>query len=93
MCIFDRQAVTEYEKAVRSQRVTTNVTERRRWEIGGWKPTTTAAPFVASSAAFSGWNGGRGPYDCEQMEVKFSDSTESFGTFASYSVGPGWTLK
>jgi hypothetical protein len=92
-CIFAPQAKTDAEKAVRSETVTTNVTERRRWEIGGWKPTTTAAPFVASSAAFSGWNGGRGPYDCEQMEVKFSDSVESFGTFASYSVGPGWTLK
>lgn len=77
----------------RSRSVTPNVTDRRRWEIGGWKQTKTSAPFIASGAVFSGWNGGRGPYDCEQMQVKFADTTESFGTFASYSVGPGWSLR
>jgi hypothetical protein len=92
-CIWAPQKKLETEKAIRSETVTTNVLERRRWELGGYKADATSAPFVTSSVAFSGWNGGHGPYDCEEMQVKFSDSTESFGTFASYSVGPGWTLK
>ncbi|MFL5962932.1 MAG: hypothetical protein ACJ757_08595 [Gaiellaceae bacterium] len=92
-CIYAPAALTETAKAQRSESVTTNVTERRRWEIGGWKQTKTSAPFLAAGALFSGWNGGRGPYDCEQMQVKFADTTESFGTFASYSVGPGWALR
>ena len=94
-CIFRKGASTasDVQKAEWSQAVTPNVTDRRRWEIGGWKQTKTSAPFIASGAVFSGWNGGRGPYDCEQMQVKFADTTESFGTFASYSVGPGWSLR
>jgi hypothetical protein len=84
---------TASQMAFASEDVTTNVTLRRRWEIGGWKETTTSVPFVLSGTVFSGWNGGRGPYDCEQMQVKFANGTESFGTFASYSVGPGWVLK
>jgi len=81
------------DMAFASEDVTTNVTLRRRWEIGGWKASTTSVPFVLSGTILSGWNGGRGPYDCEQMQVKFADGVESFGTFASYSVGPGWVLK
>ncbi len=46
--------------------------------------------FTAATALFLGWKGGRGPGDCEPLERAFSSTEESWGSFATYSVGSGW---
>ncbi len=92
-CTEAKTKPSPIDTAIASEHASTNIVIRRRWEIGGWKATATSVPFVLSGAIFSGWNGGRGPWDCEPLQVKFPDGFESFGTFASYSIGPGWTLK
>lgn len=63
---------------------------RRAWELEGYK--NDSGVFYASTLLAHGWEGGRGPYDCEQMQVAYGAQGERYGTFASYSVGDGWTL-
>lgn len=65
----------------------------RRWELGGWKNGATGGGnhpnlrYTASFVFFNGWEGGRGPFDCEPDQVKFGLSTETYSTYAKYWYG------
>jgi hypothetical protein len=66
----------------------------RRWGLSGWKENGDPAKrYQAAFTFFHGWEGGRGPFDCEPLQRAFGPPGESFGTFASYSVGERWTIK
>jgi hypothetical protein len=65
----------------------------RRWEIGGFKSTVAGenneVAFTRSFVYFTGWEGGRGPTDCEPLQVDFSRApgaaVRSYGAYAIYS--------
>lgn len=76
-----------------SEQASPDLDARRRWEHGGWKSGETTDAYQAPFTFFTGWEDDRGPYDCEPVQRAFGASGESFGTFASYSLGAGWTLR
>jgi hypothetical protein len=83
-----------------SGRATTGIDGSRRWEHGGWKtadhpadPANNPNPYTSGFTFFTAWTGGRGPGDCEPLENMFGAQQESWGTYASYSLGPGWELR
>ena len=49
-----------------------------------------AGRYVSLGGLFPGWEGGRGGYDCEPLARSFGPEGETWGVFASYSVGAGW---
>ena len=59
---------------------------QRRWELAGRRGRSIGALLAA-------WEGGRGGYDCEPLARAFGPAGESWAAFASYSLGPGWTLR
>jgi hypothetical protein len=66
----------------------------RRWEMGGWKPKPDAPgktgadmPFDTSYVLFHGWEGGKGPNDCEPLTAQFGSGVHTYGTLARYSIG------
>jgi hypothetical protein len=63
----------------------------RRWETIGRKDAD--GRFLSLGGLFPGWEGGRGGYDCEPLARTFGPRGESFGLFASYSLGDGWELR
>jgi hypothetical protein len=73
----------------------------RRWELVGWKqaiekrtgdqPSHTlaeykAATFNGSAVLFNGWEGARGPYDCESLMRQFPPTTKTYVNHAEYWV-------
>jgi len=54
----------------------------RRWELGGGAKRGGA--YVAASAMFPGWEGGRGYGDCEPLARAFGPRGESWNLLASY---------
>jgi hypothetical protein len=80
------------EIAWTSRRASTASDDVRKWELGGFKetPSLPSTPYGASSVGFIGWQDGRGPGDCEPLERAYSQTTESWGTQAIYSLGGGW---
>jgi hypothetical protein len=75
------------ERSVISERASPDQEAQRRWEHGGWKATPGAA-YSASSTAFLGWQGSRGPGDCEPLERALRPAT--WTAYLVYSVGDGW---
>ncbi len=54
----------------------------RRWELGGG--AKRGGTYVAASAMFPGWEGGRGFGDCEPLSRAFGPGGESWNVLASY---------
>jgi len=54
----------------------------RRWELGGGAKRDGA--YVAASAMFPAWEGGRGFGDCEPLSRAFGPGGESWNVLASY---------
>ncbi len=75
------------ERAQVSERASPGQDAQRRWEHGGWK-ANPGAPYSASSTAFLGWQGSRGPGDCEPLERALRPAT--WTAYLVYSVGDGW---
>jgi hypothetical protein len=75
------------ERAHVSERASPDQDAQRRWEHGGWKANPEAA-YSASSTAFLGWQGSRGPGDCEPLERALRPAT--WTAYLVYSVGDGW---
>jgi hypothetical protein len=75
------------ERALVSERASPDQDAQRRWEHGGWKANPQAA-YSASSTAFLGWQGSRGPGDCEPLERALRPAT--WTAYLVYSVGDGW---
>jgi hypothetical protein len=75
------------ERALVSERASPDQDAQRRWEHGGWKANREAA-YSASSTAFLGWQGSRGPGDCEPLERALRPAT--WTAYLVYSVGDGW---
>ncbi|MDX6411368.1 MAG: hypothetical protein QOE91_884, partial [Gaiellaceae bacterium] len=40
--------------------------------------------YNGSGVLFNGWEGARGPYDCEPLQVAFGAATETYSTYARY---------
>jgi len=87
--------IDDRDASLISAGVTPRRVSLRQWELlGGWTKDTTPSEqstFSASGVLFHGWEGGRGPHDCEQLERALSVG-DTFAAFASYSYGPGWSL-
>lgn len=75
------------ERSLASERASPDQDAQRRWEHGGWKATPSSA-YSASSTAFLGWQGSRGPADCEPLERVLRPAT--WTAYLVYSVGDGW---
>jgi hypothetical protein len=75
------------ERSLVSQRASPDQDAQRRWEHGGWKASPTSA-YSASSTAFLGWQGSRGPGDCEPLERTLRPAT--WRAYLVYSVADGW---
>jgi hypothetical protein len=64
----------------------------RRWEFGGWKarnpsdPVNNPHPYSAAEASFIGWEGGRGPRDCEPLERALAPVRETWGAVLTFAV-------
>lgn len=85
--------INAYDYSKASERSSPTLELRRRWEHGGYKAVKgVAGPYLAAFTFFTGWEDEAGPTDCEPLQREFGVSGESFGTFASYSLGKGWTL-
>ena len=67
---------TDIERALISRGANPSINNVRTWEIGGFKEASTGAintfPYQRAFAFFNGWFGGRGPEDCEPLQVDFS---------------------
>lgn len=68
----------------------------RQWEIAGYKDTVGGAvtndnpnPFRQSAVLLHAWEGGRGFNDCELVMYRIPEATESYGTYASFSLYTG----
>lgn len=65
----------------------------RRWELGGWKDGNRVSgdyptlPYAGSMVLFTGWEGGRGPYDCEPLMVPVGSVVETYSAYARYAFG------
>jgi hypothetical protein len=75
------------ERSRVSERASPVEDSQRRWEHGGWKANPRAA-YSASSTAFLGWQGSRGPGDCEPLERSLRPGV--WTAYLVYSVGDGW---
>jgi hypothetical protein len=66
----------------------------RGWEHGGFKAIDTGdnnqQPYSVSFTFFTAWEDGRGPDDCEPLQVAFGPQGETWGTYAAYSIDDGW---
>ena len=71
----------------------------RRWEIGGFKSAGSGldnqTPYDRSFVFFNGWEGGRGPEDCEPLQIAMAHEPgapfEAYGTYLEYSFRrPCW---
>jgi hypothetical protein len=75
-----------------------NMPDARRWEIGGWKPNASGggdhpgATYSRSFVLFNGWEGARGPNDCEPLETAFGAGVESYGVVGRYTMGSAFAL-
>src|SRR5262249_59373593 len=58
----------------------------RRWELGGGGKRD--GRYVAASAMFPAWEGGRGFGDCEPLARPFGPRGESWNVLASYWFDP-----
>ena len=58
----------------------------RRWELGGGAKRD--GTYVAASAMFPAWEGGRGFGDCEPLARAFGPRGESWNVLASYWFDP-----
>jgi hypothetical protein len=68
----------------------------RRWELAGWKngititkgvtPDWQKYAFTGSAVLFNGWEGARGPYDCEPLMRQFPAETHTYVNRAEYWV-------
>ena len=64
----------------------------RRWEFGGWKdrnptdPVNNLHPYRAAVASFIGWEGGRGPGDCEPLERALAPHVETWTATLVYRL-------
>jgi hypothetical protein len=58
----------------------------RRWELGGG--AKHAGVYVAASAMFPAWEGGRGFGDCEPLSRAFGPYGESWNVLSSYWFSP-----
>jgi Concanavalin A-like lectin/glucanases superfamily/TGF-beta propeptide len=84
---------SEVQNSIASERAHPGMDGVRRWEHGGWKDggeTDRERPYQVPASLFHGWEGARGPGDCEPLERVFSGRTR-WGTFAIYSLGDGWS--
>lgn len=81
--------ISDVERAIASEGAAPSDDAVRRWEHGGFKSGTL---YQDSFTFFTGWEGGRGPTDCEPLQRAFGPQGESYGVFASYSVNDGWAL-
>jgi len=81
--------ISDAERAVASEQASPSNPGVRNWEHGGFKSGTL---YQDSFTFFTGWEGGRGPPDCEPLHRMFGPQGESYGVFASYSVNDGWAL-
>ncbi len=67
----------------------------RRWELVGWKSGVSGAgdhpdaTYTGSGVLFNAWEGARGPYDCEPLQVRLGTSAETYSTYAKYWVSNG----
>lgn len=89
----------DYDESVHSQNASPKDQNVRNWEHGGWKdpdpnsqPFRNQNPYQAAMTLFNGWEGGRGPFDCEPLQRAFPSSQEAWGTFASFSLNDGWVV-
>jgi hypothetical protein len=93
---LEHSPFTDVEKAWVSRRSSPDSDNRRNWEHGGFKTSAggdeNASPYTAAFTFFMGWAGEEGPTDCDPLLREFGPSGESWGTYASYSVGAGWSL-
>ena len=92
-----RRAAT-WPRDTRGAGVAWNCTRRpsadgvRRWEFGGWKrrnprdPLENPHPYRAAEASFIGWEGGRGPRDCEPLERALSPRVERWSALLTYRL-------
>jgi hypothetical protein len=58
----------------------------RRWELGGG--ARRDGTYVAASAMFPAWEGGRGFGDCEPLSRTFGPRGESWNVLAAYWLSP-----
>ena len=64
----------------------------RRWEFGGWKalnasdPVENPNPYAAAEASFIGWEGGRGPRDCEPLERALAPEPETWTAVMAFRL-------
>jgi hypothetical protein len=64
----------------------------RRWEFGGWKarnpsdPVNNPHPYTAAEASFIGWEGGRGPRDCEPLERLLAPVPETWEAVLTFRL-------
>lgn len=61
-------------------------TQNRRWEMAGFAKTQ-ACGYTTALAAFHGWEGGTGTYDCEPLYYRFGHAPESYVVAMSYGFG------
>jgi hypothetical protein len=80
----------ERQQSNLSERAHPGMQQVRRWEHGGWKQNPLNGAYQAAMTLFHGWEGGRGPYDCEPLARELFPGRKSWGTFAIYSLGDGW---
>jgi hypothetical protein len=86
-------SITDFDRSKASEAASPSLDIRRRWEHGGFKSGGTSGPYQAAFTFFTAWEDDRGPKDCEPVQRAFGSSGESFGSFASYSLGSGWTIQ
>jgi hypothetical protein len=58
----------------------------RRWELGGGAKRN--GRYIAATAMFPAWEGGRGYGDCEPLSRPFGPRGESWNVLAAYWFGP-----
>jgi hypothetical protein len=84
--------------SARSTLATPRQSTARRWELAGWKeqvapikqgdpiPDFEQFAFTGSAVLFNGWEGARGPYDCEPLMRQFPATTQTYVNRAEYWV-------
>lgn len=63
--------------------------EVRRWELGGINTGANFSPYSQLMLLATGWEGGRGAFDCESTYRAFPAGT-SYRVEMDYSVDAGW---
>lgn len=93
-----RPPFTDKERSRVSSLANVSMPDVRRWEAGGWKPAAAGGgdhpdkPYAGSFVMFHGWEGGRGPYDCEPLSVAMGAGVETYGMVARYTLGGALAL-